>query len=233
MDTIEFGKNCTNYKIKKMENSTLLNARKNIYSQNGEDGVTELLIDFLDIKEGSFCEFGAWDGKYLSNTFNLLQNKNWKGVYIEGDEGKYQDLLQLKNEFGDRVQTINAYVDHKGQNTLDNLLKDTFLENNFDLLSIDIDGMDYHIWKAFTKYKPKLVIIEVNSNLRPGDFTISEIDTPNSWIGTGFSAVCELGIQKGYYPIIHFGNVFLADKDFLESKNYKINTDINSLYNWW
>lgn len=215
-----------------MKNETLLNARKNIYSQNGEDGVTELLIDFLDIKEGSFCEFGAWDGKYLSNTFNLLQNRNWKGVYIEGDESKYQDLLGLKNEFGNRVQTINAYVDHKDQNTLDNLLKDTFLEKNFDLLSIDIDGMDYHIWKAFTQYKPKLVIIEVNSNLRPGDFTISEIDTPNSWIGTGFSAVCELGIEKGYYPIIHFGNVFLGDRDFLESKNYQMNSDINSLYNW-
>jgi len=215
-----------------MKNETLLNARKNIYSQNGEDGVTELLIDLLDIKEGSFCEFGAWDGKYLSNTFNLLQNRNWKGVYIEGDESKYQDLLGLKNEFGNRVQTINAYVDHKDQNTLDNLLKDTFLEKNFDLLSIDIDGMDYHIWKAFTQYKPKLVIIEVNSNLRPGDFTISEIDTPNSWIGTGFSAVCELGIEKGYYPIIHFGNVFLGDRDFLESKNYQMNSDINSLYNW-
>ena len=215
-----------------MKNETLLNARKNVYSQNGEDGVTELLIDLLDIKEGSFCEFGAWDGKYLSNTFNLLQNRNWKGVYIEGDESKYQDLLGLKNEFGNRVQTINAYVDHKDQNTLDNLLKDTFLEKNFDLLSIDIDGMDYHIWKAFTQYKPKLVIIEVNSNLRPGDFTISEIDTPNSWIGTGFSAVCELGIEKGYYPIIHFGNVFLGDRDFLESKNYQMNSDINSLYNW-
>jgi hypothetical protein len=215
-----------------MKNETLLNARKNVYSQNGEDGVTELLIDLLDIKEGSFCEFGAWDGKYLSNTFNLLQNRNWKGVYIEGDESKYQDLLGLKNEFGNRVQTINAYVDHKDQNTLDNLLKDTFLEKNFDLLSIDIDGMDYHIWKAFTQYKPKLVIIEVNSNLRPGDFTISEIDTPNSWIGTGFSAVCELGIEKGYYPIIHFGNVFLGDRDFLESKNYQMNPDINSLYNW-
>lgn len=216
-----------------MENETLLNARKNVYSQNGEDGVTELLIDFLNIKEGSFCEFGAWDGKYLSNTFNLLQNRNWKGVYIEGDQDKYKDLLGLKNEFGDRVQTINAYVDHKGQNTLDNLLKDTFLEKDFDLLSIDIDGMDYHIWKAFTQYKPKLVIIEVNSNLRPGDFTVSEIDTPNSWIGTGFSAVCELGIQKGYYPIIHFGNVYLGDRDFLESKNYQMNPDINSLYNWY
>jgi hypothetical protein len=210
-----------------MENSTLLNARKNIYSQNGEDGVIELLTDFLDMKEGSFCEFGAWDGKYLSNTYNLLENKNWKGVYIE----RYNDLLKLKDQYGDKLQTINAYVDHKGSNTLDNLLKDTFLEKNFDLLSIDVDGMDYHIWNAFLDYRPKLVIIEVNSNLRPGDFTISEIDTQNSWIGSGFSATCRLGIQKGYYPIIHFGNVFLGDKEFLESKNYKLNQNIDSLYN--
>jgi len=215
-----------------MDNNTLLDARKNIYSQNGEDGVVELLTEFLDIKEGSFCEFGAWDGKYLSNTYNLLENKNWKGVYIEGDKDKYQDLLKLKDQYGDKVQTINAYVDHKGDSTLDNLLKNTFLEKNFNLLSIDIDGMDYHIWKAFLNYKPKLVIIEVNSNLRPGDFTISEIDTPNSWIGTGFSAACKLGIEKGYYPIIHFGNLFLGDKEFLESKNYKLNSNIDSLYNW-
>jgi nitrogen regulatory protein PII-like uncharacterized protein len=214
-----------------MENSTLLNARKNIYSQNGEDGVIELLTDFLDMKEGSFCEFGAWDGKYLSNTYNLLENKNWKGVYIEGDKERYNDLLKLKDQYGDKLQTINAYVDHKGSNTLDNLLKDTFLEKNFDLLSIDVDGMDYHIWNAFLDYRPKLVIIEVNSNLRPGDFTISEIDTQNSWIGSGFSATCRLGIQKGYYPIIHFGNVFLGDKEFLESKNYKLNQNIDSLYN--
>jgi len=216
-----------------MENSTLLNARKNIYSQNGEDGVIELLTDFLDMKEGSFCEFGAWDGKYLSNTYNLLENKNWKGVYIEGDKERYNDLLKLKDQYGDKLQTINAYVDHKGSNTLDNLLKDTFLEKNFDLLSIDVDGMDYHIWNAFLDYRPKLVIIEVNSNLRPGDFTISEIDTQNSWIGSGFSATCRLGIQKGYYPIIHFGNVFLGDKEFLESKNYQLNQNIDSLYNWW
>ena len=216
-----------------MKNSTLLNARKNIYSQNGEDGVVELLIDTFDIRNGTFCEFGAWDGKYLSNTYNLLKNKNWKGVYIEGDADKYVDLLKLKDEYDDDViQTINAYVEHDGYNTLDNLLVDTFLNNNFDLLSIDVDGMDYHIWKSFTKYRPKLVIIEVNSNLRPGDFSISEINTSNSWIGTGFSAMCELGIEKGYYPIIHFGNLFMGDVEFLRSKNYEMNSDINSLYNW-
>lgn len=215
-----------------MDNTTLLNARSNVNSQNGEDGVIELLVDFLGIKEGSFCEFGAWDGKYLSNTYNLLENKNWKGVYIEGDETRYRDLLKLKDQYGTRVQTINAYVGHEGVNTLDNLLKDSFLDKNFDLLSIDIDGMDYHVWNAFVKYKPKLVIIEVNSNIKPGDFTVCKLDGSDYQIGAGFSAVCNLGLEKGYYPIIHFGNVFLGDKTFLDSKGYNFNTNIDSLYNW-
>lgn len=215
-----------------MQNSTLLNAKRNVYSQNGEDGVIELLIDSLDIKEGSFCEFGAWDGQYLSNTFNLLKNKNWRGVYIEGDSNKYQDLIKLKDEYGGRIETINAYVDYKDENKLDNLLKNTFLEKNFDLLSIDVDGMDYHIWEALTEYKPKLVIIEVNSNLRPGDMTIQSKENSKIVTGSSFSAICELGIKKGYYPLIHFGNVFLGEFNFLKEKNYTTNTDINSLFNW-
>jgi nitrogen regulatory protein PII-like uncharacterized protein len=215
-----------------MTNEELLKARKNIFSQNGEDGVIEYLFNYFEIENGSFCEFGAWDGIYLSNTYNLLKNKNWKGVYIEGDSEKYKKLIELKEIYNDKVQTINSYVSYKGENKLDNLLKNTFLDKNFDLLSIDIDGMDYHIWKAVEEYKPKLVIIEVNSNLRPGDLYISEVDTANSWIGTGFSAVCELGIAKGYYPIIHFGNVFLGEINFLKEKKYNLNLDIPSMYNW-
>jgi hypothetical protein len=88
------------------------------------------------------------------------------------------------------------------------------------------------VWKAFVKYKPKLVIIEVNSNIRPGDFTVCESDGSNYQLGSGFSAVCQLGLEKGYYPIIHFGNVFLGDKTFLESKGYVLNPNIDSLYTW-
>lgn len=217
-----------------MTSLSLLASRKDIFSQNGEDGVIELLTNFLNLKNGTFCEFGAWDGIHLSNTYNLLKNKNWKGVYIEGDSEKYKDLCKLSTLYPDRVETINSFVDYKGPNTLDNLLKSTFLPIDFDLLSIDIDGMDYHVWNAVELYKPKLVIIEVNSNLRPGDFYISEKDTSNSYIGTGFSATCELGFKKGYYPIIHFGNLFLGRADFLEMNNFKkpSPSDIDVLYNW-
>ena len=69
---------------------------KNIYSQNGEDGIIEELLHRLDISSGWVCEFGAWDGINLSNTFNLVKNKNFSAVYIEGDKNKYVDLLQTQ-----------------------------------------------------------------------------------------------------------------------------------------
>ena len=59
--------------------------RKNKYSQNGEDGVLQEILKRLNIKKGWVCEFGAWDGKHLSNTFNLVEKKNFQAVYIEGN----------------------------------------------------------------------------------------------------------------------------------------------------
>ena len=61
---------------------------KNIYSQNGEDGIIEELLKRLDIKNGWVCEFGAWDGINLSNTFRLVEN-GFNAVFIEGDQNKY------------------------------------------------------------------------------------------------------------------------------------------------
>ena len=56
-----------------------LKYRKNYFSQNGEDGILAKLLKDLKIKNNiTACEFGAWDGKHYSNTYNLnvaMKNK--------------------------------------------------------------------------------------------------------------------------------------------------------------
>ena len=65
---------------------------KNIYSQNGEDGILQQLIKELNIKNGTFCEFGASDGITSSNTYNLIKNFNFSGLAIEYSKQRYEPV---------------------------------------------------------------------------------------------------------------------------------------------
>jgi hypothetical protein len=155
---------------------------RDVFSQNGEDGIVEELLRRLDIKSGYVCEFGAWDGVYLSNTFNLIQ-KGFKGVFIEGDKDKFQDLLKTCKNYPNIIP-INAYVDYEGENTLDNLLQKTDIPFDFELLSIDIDSFDYHVWRSLKLYRPKIVIIEINSGINTNNE--EHIHTPDKYQGTAY-----------------------------------------------
>ena len=80
--------------------TSLLKYSSNVYSQNGEDGVIKEIIKrlSLDKKDKNWCvEFGAWDGIYLSNTFNLVK-QGWEAVYIEGDQKRFKDLLKKEDK---------------------------------------------------------------------------------------------------------------------------------------
>ena len=103
----------------------------NRYSQNGEDGILEELCRRLQIGPGWSVEFGAWDGKNLSNTFNLLEHAGWNAVDIEADERRYQDLLATKRQFPDRLHAICAMVGEEGENRLDRLLQKTPIPPGF------------------------------------------------------------------------------------------------------
>lgn len=124
--------------------SSLLNYRKNIYSQNGEDGIIRELFSRLDINNGWFVEFGAWDGKYLSNTFALVE-RGWKGVEIEGDKTRFLDLQKLTKEYPDQIFPVCAFVSESGEFSLESILEKTPIPHDFELLSIDIDSYDYQI----------------------------------------------------------------------------------------
>lgn len=192
-------------------NKPLVCYRRNIYSQNGEDGVIAEICRRLRIESGWFCEFGAWDGRYGSNTYALLK-QGWKGLMIEGDPCKFKALERTARPHGGVLCIQKAYVDHLGgDNSLDAILARSPLPRDFDVLSIDIDSYDYHVWDSLANFRPKLVIIEINSSTLPGEEYVYD----GSGRLTSFSAMVKLGARKGYALVCHTGNLFFLAREHL------------------
>jgi hypothetical protein len=197
-----------------MDASSLQRFRRNIYSQNGEDGIVAELLRRLGIAGGWFCEFGAWDGRYGSNCYALLRNKAWSGVMIEGVPARFRLLRRLAAKFGRRLHAVEAFVAHQADSpqTLDRLLAGTPITEDFELLSIDIDGFDHQVWSSLTRYRPKIVIVEINSSIWPGRDCVHG-DAGQQ--GSSFSAMLKLGTAKGYRLVAHTGNMIFVREPYL------------------
>ena len=168
-------------------------------------------------------EFGAWDGKYLSNCRYLYEN-GWKGCFIEGNKSRFLDLK--KNYTHDNnVVLLNVFVD-QADNTLDKILtQNNILE--LDLLSIDIDGKDLQIWKTLTKIKPKVIVIEFNHSI---PFDVSYEDDTEELIGNSFLAITKYANKTGY-QLIHAttSNLIFINGDF--NKNFFLEIDQEQVFN--
>lgn len=201
----------------------LIDYASDVTSQSGEDGVIAEIFRRLNITNGWCVEFGAWDGKTLSNTWNLWNERGWQAVLIEGDSLRFTELERQVLEF-DSVHAIKAFVGTKGKHSLDSLLERTPLPKNFELLSIDVDGDDYHIWKSFKNYRPLLMVIEHNPTVPPH---IDFVDEPGKNIGFGSSALAlvKLAEQKGYALICSTAtNLFFIVSERLSDLDLKIET---------
>jgi len=138
----------------------------NVFSQNGEDGILGEVFRRLGINKGVFCEFGAWDGKHLSNAYALYE-AGWTGWFIEGDRARFRDLIV--NIDAARAEAMCAFVEPEGPNSLDALLQGSDLykrgTTSLDLLSIDIDSDDLRVWRSVKAFRPKVVVIEYNPTI--------------------------------------------------------------------
>lgn len=194
--------------------SQLLKYRKNIHSQSGEDGVIIEIFRRLNIMPQWVCEFGACDGKHLSNTFLWVQN-GASAVYIEALEERRDGLYNTCKEYPKIIPLI-CLVEAEGENSLDNILMKTPIPFDFDILSIDIDSYDYQVWKGFENYKPKVVVIEINSGIEP---TIQTHIHDENHQGTSFLPMIRLGFEKGYTLVAHTGNLIFVRNNLVHKLN--------------
>ena len=168
----------------------------NVRSQSGEDGIIAKILDVLPPVLHWVVEFGAGDGERLSNSWDLINTRDWCGVLVESNGVEYAQLADryAKNL---HVTTFNDFVAHEGDRSLDAILGKTDCPPDFGVLSIDVDGMDFHIWAGLGKYRPAVVVIEFNPTV-PNAVTFVQDADPEIKHGCSLRALIELAAIKGY-----------------------------------
>jgi hypothetical protein len=116
------------------------------------------------------------------------------------------------------------------------LLEKYGVPDSFDLLSIDIDGSDYWVWKAITKHRPRAVVIEYNASVSPAESRVIEYDPEFRWprtdyFGASLLALKKLGEVKGYTLVgcdSRGVNAFFVDDTLVDGRF--VRTGIETLY---
>lgn len=193
----------------------LLDFARDVYSQTGEDGVIEKILEILPDKNKWCVEFGAWDGLHWTNTRNLIETAGYSAVLIEADKRRFESLRRNSLPYGDKVTAINRFVGFYEDDNLDVILRETPIPRDFDVLSIDIDGNDYHVWERVRDYRPKMVVIEFNPTI-PTEVRFVQVPDPSVMQGSSLLALAELGKIKGYelVSVLPFNALYVRQEDF-------------------
>jgi len=208
----------------KYSNSKKLNKYEyQITSQNGEDGIIAEIFNRIGTTNKNFVEFGVEKG-LENNTLSLLLN-GWDGYWLEGSP----DYVQaIKEKFHFLVEQKRLCVEQAFINAenIESLFEKMSVPKEFDLLSIDIDGNDYWVWKAINNYSPRVVVIEYNAVFRPPQQYVVKYQPEKhfpitSYFGASLESLKILGEEKGYKLVgCNFlgVNAFFVRKDLVADK---------------
>lgn len=137
----------------------LPDASFDIFTYHGEDGIISFILQKLGSVPKTFVDIGAGDC-IKSNCAALATHFGWNGIFIDKDEkqlaiGKsfYKNIVKQ----GSEILFINQEVNNRNVN---NIISASGMKGKIGLLSIDIDGNDYWIWKTIAIIEPEVVVIE-------------------------------------------------------------------------
>jgi hypothetical protein len=181
----------------------LKDAEFKVFSQWGDDGIIQYLINHIHIDDKIFIEFGVGDyGE--ANTRFLLMNNNWRGLIMDASE-EYMNKVRSDDIYWRyELIAISAFIT---QENINHLIDDAGFDGEIGLLHIDIDGVDWWVWRAIDIVSPIIVVVEYNALFGVDraitvpyscDFCRTKAHYSNLFAGASLLSFCDLAEQKGY-----------------------------------
>jgi hypothetical protein len=173
------------------------------YSQLEEDGLLLYLFSLIQPINRICVEICAGNGQEC-NTANLIINHGWWGHLFDGNERNVQAGVKFfarhKDTFAYPPRFTHAWITAENVNEL---VEKSGTTGPIDLLSLDIDGMDYWIWEALSVIDPQVVVCETH-NVVPPDRAVTVPYDPgfvaktSDYLGASLAAMTKLAQRKGY-----------------------------------
>ena len=177
-----------------------------VYSQWGEDGIIDWLINKFPEISKSFLEIGTENYKE-SNTRFLLSNNNWNGFLIEADKAAVKDIKSQRIFWKHNLRVENEFIT---KDNINEIVKKINVPKKLGLLSLDIDGVDYWILNNLSFLEPSIVVCEYNSLFGQKksvtvpykkNFIRSEEHYSNLYYGASIKAFIDMMKKKNYFLI--------------------------------
>ncbi|MFH0898527.1 MAG: hypothetical protein V1855_03035 [bacterium] len=176
-----------------------------VFSQNDEDGILQYLFALIGTTNKK-CVDIAFASPHGSNVTNLLCNCGWTGLLVCGDEHEVVLANKFFSSHPDTFiyppQVIHQWITAENINEI---LEKNGYAGEIDLLSLDIDGVDYWVWKKLEIIQPRVVIIEY-MNIWDRNHAVTVPYSPDfnrfekhpDFCGASLAAFEKLAKEKGY-----------------------------------
>jgi hypothetical protein len=174
-----------------------------IFSQWGEDGIIQFLISEIELPNKTFIEFGV-ESFTEANCRLLLMLNNWSGYVIDGSAANVAKIVGTNSFWRHQLTAQASFITAENINEL---LDSSRFDHDLGLLSVDIDGVDYWVWKAINRYRARIVVVEYNAVFGserqitvPYDknFYRTAAHPSNLYFGASLPAMVQLGTDLGY-----------------------------------
>jgi hypothetical protein len=159
---------------------------KRIFSQYGEDGFTEYILNNLPSPATvkTYVEFGVETGMECNTRF-LRENHNWSGLMMDG--GTERPEIGLHKEMIHPDNVVSLFEKYG-------------VQKRFGVFSEDTDYADYYLWRSVLDagYRPRILISEHNSNFFADEsFTVHDPGRNlRMWKGNDYYGVSALALRR-------------------------------------